>query len=223
MNFKNYLALSVLAGSLGVVQAALPATIVIDNYNTPEFNLESTGALNTGSAVAVPGTDTTLTGTVMRTVAIDADGDAANVKNNLARISYSNDDGIKSFTTFSYTFDAQDLSSGTAFSFQLVNTDSATVSYAFSVTDSSDNVSNETGTIPIAPGIFNILFADFTGGASFSAVKAISFTLTAETAGADVSIDAFGINLPEVPEPSTYAAGGFVALLAFAGYRRARK
>jgi hypothetical protein len=92
------------------------------------------------------------------------------------------------------------------------------------VNTSTTPVSN----LPIVLGVFNVPFAAFTlgTGADFDSITSINLQLTAALAGSDAAIDAFGLNLPpppEVPEASTYAAVGFMSLVAFGAYRRNRK
>lgn len=229
MNFGNLVVSAALAASLGAAHAA--STIVIDNFDTyvgsgvgqVGFDFTSTGALASDGSDTVPGADTGLTGAVLRTVELDADGDQARIRNTLGRASYSNDDGVLSFAKFSYSFDPQSLLAGNAFSLQVVNSDSGTVNYNFTVS-TGVNTSTKTGVLPIvANSVFSVLFVDFVGTADFGNLDKIELTLTTATAGADVSIDAFGVNLPPVPEASTYAAVGFMGLAAFGAYRRARK
>lgn len=226
MHLKKYLAVSAFAG-ISVVTAFGASTIVIDDFDTPGFNINADntdlGDIVPTGALPAPG-DTSLVGTVTRNVALTKVGAGANVNNTLGYVALSNNFGTTSTLTVSYSFPANDISSGTAFSFQLIGTDAA-VTYDLSVKDTANLISSVSGvSTPVVPGLFNVLFSSLTvpGGFDFTSVKEISFTIHAGDA-VDVAIDAFGVDLPGVPEPSTYAAVGFMSLAAFGAYRRSRK
>lgn len=222
MIINRFAILSAGALALGSVHAQ---TILIDNFNTAGFNLQAPPSSSDLGDI-VPATDTTLVGSVVRDVALTQDSGSGFVQANNAfgYVDFSNPSGAQGTLTVSYTLaTANDLTSGNSFSFVLVNSDSGTVNYTITVTDSAAGISVSSGSIPIVPGVFSVLFSNFSLGADFSDVVGISFQLDAQTNGADASVDAFGINLPPVPEASTYAAVGFMGLAAFGAYRRARK
>jgi hypothetical protein len=51
-------------------------------------------------------------------------------------------------------------------------------------------------------------------------VTSILLEFRPQVAGTDMVIDAYGFDLPEVPESGTYAAIGFVGAIAGWSYRR---
>ena len=235
MNLIKFLCLSGSA-AVSTVGALAAGGLVIDSYNTYTtptasnvgFNLVSAGTAETDTD-AIPGSDSSFSN-VSRLVTLDPNGDGASAKNNAGFINLSNDLGVLSTLKFEYSIgnvtpgSGADISSGTAFTFLLVATDS-TVTYDITITDRSLDARSVTGVAaPVLPGVFNVLFSSLSSNINFDPtdVTKIVFQINAGSS-ADVGIDAFGIDLPAVPESSTYAAVGFMSIAAFGAYRRVRK
>lgn len=220
MNLKNTLVAVALAGAVGTAYGA--STIVVDDFDTPAFSLAAAGS-DLGDTV--PGTDTSLSGTVLRDVVLANNGGSGSLgaNNDAGYVEWSNGPLRNSTLTISYTFSQQDLSSGSAFSFLLVGSDTIAANAQVTVTTASGLLTSPVTVVPTAVGLFNIPMGSFTGSGSFTTATGIEFDFTTVGAGADRAIDAFGIDLPPVPEASTYAAVGFMSLAAFGAYRRARK
>ncbi len=227
MTTKNIFVSAAFAAS---VSAAFGASIVVDDFDTfpvPGFAIFTPTSGSDGPDT-VPGTDTSLLGTVLRTVtATTTGGSGVTAAHNItSKLTFATDSGNTGKVALEYNLGtAADLTAGggNAFTFVLVSTDlGANVDYTIKVTDSVSGVATTTGDLPVVAGAFNILFSSLSG-ANLASVTKIEFTLESFINGSDVDVDAFGVNLPPVPEASTYAAVGFMGLAAFGAYRRARK
>jgi hypothetical protein len=124
--------------------------------------------------------------------------------------------------TISYTFPSQNIT-GSAFSFLIVGSDSIAASTTVTITTTAGTLTSPVTAVPTTAGLFNILLSSFTGTGDLNFATGITFSFVTASPGSDRAIDAFGIDLPQVPEASTYAAVGFMSIAAFGAYRRVRK
>lgn len=229
MKSANYI-LSLFAA--GTAFGASP--VVFDDFDTfsspTGWNLTSFGAPQVDGPETVPSTDETLTASILRTVTVNRTSGSGSMgsNNGSGAFTFAPSSAGTGSVGISYSLSAAtDLTVGNAFSFVLVSTDLlAVIDYTISVTDSNNSTSTSTSNLPIILGVFNVGYGSFSGTADFTDITKIELTLTSTAGGSDADIDAFGLNLPpppNVPEPSTFAAIGFVSLVAFGAYRRNRK
>lgn len=221
MNSKILICPLVATAFAGAMHAA--SSIVVDNFNTPAFSITGAGS-DVGDTVPSP-SDTLLTGTVLRTVNLAEGGGGSgslSVNNDAGYVEWSNGPLQSSILTLSYTFPTQDIT-GSAFSFLIVGSDSGAANATVTISTTAGSLTSPVTAVPVTPGLFNILLSSFSGTGSLASATGITFSFQTSGLGADRAIDAFGIDLPDVPEPSTYAAVGFMSLAAFGAYRRARR
>lgn len=220
MNSKLALISAVASASIGMAYGA--SNIVVDNFNTPAFSITSAG---TDLGDTVPsGTDTSLTGTVLRDVALTSIGGSGSfsANNDAGYVEWSNGPLRSSNLTISYTFPSQNIT-GSAFSFLIVGSDPIAASTQVTITTTAGTLTSPVTAVPTTVGLFNILLNTFSGPGNLNFATGIQFSFITASPGADRAIDAFGIDLPQVPEASTYAAVGFMSIAAFGAYRRVRK
>ena len=207
------------------------SSVVFDNFDTFSdpvgFNLSTFSTPVTDGPDLLPSSDETVLGDVNRQITLSRTAGTSAVANVFGNLDFSNSAAALGTVSIAYTLSAPtDLMVGNAFSFVVVSTElSAQINYSITVSDGV-NTSTAASNLPIILGVFNVPFGTFVGTADFNSITAISLELTTALAGSDAVIDAFGLNLPpppNVPEPSTYAAVGFMSLVAFGAYRRNRK
>jgi hypothetical protein len=229
MKSANYILSLLVAGT-----AFGASPVVFDNFNTfsgsTGFNLSTLSTPVSDGPDLLPSSDETLVGDVTRLVAVSRTAGGASANNAFGNLDFANTTTGLGTLSIAYTLSAPtDLTVGNAFSFVLVSTElAAQINYSISVSDGVNTSTTPVSNLPIVLGVFNVPFAAFTlgTGADFDSITSINLQLTAALAGSDAAIDAFGLNLPpppEVPEASTYAAVGFMSLVAFGAYRRNRK
>lgn len=216
------LAATFVAGSLALLSPASAATTVLDSFNTVTYGVSTLGPLSVGpSSIAA---DSDIPG-IMRqsSIALTAGSGSASSGNILGVLIYDNGALAKSTLTFQYTFPAYDLAAtgATMFSYVLLNTElGKDTDYTLTIT-SADGSATRVGTLPVVAGLINITLASLTTvGTPFNDVTSILLEFRPQVAGTDMVIDAYGFDLPAVPEAGTYAAIGFVGALAGWTYRR---
>lgn len=219
MNSKLTLISAVASASIGMAYGA--SNIVVDNFNTPGFSLAAAGS-DLGDTV--PGSDTSLTGMVVRNVTLSSIGGSGSLgaNNDAPYVEWSNGPLRESNLTISYTFPSQNIT-GSAFSFLIVGSDNIAASTTVTIATTAGSLTSPVTAVPTTTGLFNILLSSFTGTGDLNFATGITFSFVTASPGSDRAIDAFGIDLPQVPEASTYAAVGFMSIAAFGAYRRVRK
>jgi hypothetical protein len=212
----------VLAGSVALISTASAAITVLDSLDTVTFGVSTFGPTSVGpSSIAA---DSDIPGILRQSsIAIASGFGSASSGNLLGVLVYDNGALMRSRLTFQYTFPAFDLAAtgATKFSYLLLNTElGKNTDYTLTIA-SADGSATRTGTLPVVAGLINITLASLTTvGTPFDDVTSILLEFRPQVAGTDMVIDAYGFDLPEVPESSTYAAIGFVGAIAGWTYRR---
>jgi hypothetical protein len=197
-------------------------TSVLDSFDTVTFGVSTLGPTSAGpSSIAA---DSDITGILREVdIAITSGSGSASSGNLLGVLVYGNGALMRSTLTFQYTFPAFNLAGtgATAFSYILLNTElGKDTDYTLTIA-SADGSATRIGTLPVVAGLINITLASLTTvGTPFDDVTSILLEFRPQVAGTDMVIDAYGFDLPEVPESGTYAAIGFVGAIAGWSYRR---
>lgn len=219
---KFPVAASVLAGSVALITTASAATTVLDSFDTVTFGVSTLGPTSVGpSSIAA---DSDIPGILRQaSIAVASGSGSASSGNLLGVLVYDNGALMRSTLTFQYTFPAFDLAGtgATMFSYVLLNTElGKDTDYTLTIA-SADGSATRVGTLPVAAGLINITLASLTTvGTPFDDVTSILLEFRPQVNGTDMVIDAYGFDLPAVPESGTYAAIGFVGAIAGWSYRR---
>lgn len=219
----------ILAGSLTLASAATAATtLVVDSFDSVLFAVNTVGP--TTSGLTDMSADSDIPG-IFREVSIGVlSGTGVALANNLlGTLNYDNGALTRSFLNFQYVFPAYDISAtgATSFSYVLLTTEPGKhTDYTFTI-ESPDGMATQTGSLPLVAGFISFNLASLTvTGTPFDDMTKVTFEMRPQVVGTDMVIDSYGFELPPpspVPEAGTFAAVGFVAVLAGWSYRRVRR